>query len=333
MKKIAVLGSGTIGGMLAAYLKKGGEDVTLIPAFRRESAARIRQEGITIDGPYGSFHVFPDCCFLGDLPSDTMFDYIFLGLKANNLTEAAEKIEPHLRKDGCVITLQNGINEEFLTPILGQNRVIAGISFAGGQQTDLTHYRDHDGAYMIGELDGAITPRLKEIKAILEHARPTDMTSEIRKHQWTKLSTVALHVPCCTVSGDGMLEVFDNPNVKKLFPYLAKEVFAVAEADGCPDITIQGKTKEQWERPAADTPAEHPPFPPHSPDAYTKDIQKGLSLEIDYINGTIIRLGKQHHIPTPANSAIVAAIRDIEAGRATAGTALMEKILTTLESC
>lgn len=337
MKKIAVLGSGAIGGMLAAYLKRGGEDVTIVPAFRRESALRIQQEGLTVNGPNGEFQVFPEATFLDDLAPETMFDYVFLGLKANDFVSAVTRLAPHLKADGCVITLQNGINEEFLTPIVGADRVVAGISFAGGQQVDATHFHDHDGSYAIGELDGRITPRLQEIGHILEHARPTVLTEQIRELQWVKLGTVALHVPCCTVTGQGMLEVFSDPEAQRMFPILAEEVFAVAAADGYPDIEIQGRTRRQWREepfrppvfPGADG-QKGGGFPEHNADAYTRDMQRGAALEIDYTNGAVVRIGKRLGVPTPAHEAIIAAIRQIEAGTAVPGDALMRQLLSRL---
>ena len=102
MKKIAVLGSGAIGGMLAAYLKRGGEDVTIIPAFRRENATQIRKEGLSVSGPRGDFQVFPETIFLDDLTPETMFDYVFLGLKANDFVSAVTRFQPNIIK---IVTL------------------------------------------------------------------------------------------------------------------------------------------------------------------------------------------------------------------------------------
>lgn len=331
-KRIAVLGTGAIGGMLGAHLAHGELDVTMISAYRKETAEVLAREGIYIQGARGAFHTPVRAAFLDELPADTQFDYVFLGLKANNFVDAVTRMAPHLAPDGCIITLQNGINEEFLTPIVGENRVVAGISFAGGQQKDANHYEDHDGHFVVGELDGSMTPRLEEIVRILNYARPSAASDHIRARQWEKLGTVALHVPCCTVTGTYMQEAFDNPYVQRLFPLLAKEVFAVAEADGCPNITVQGRTKAEFENESnhGQTPEGKGKLPPRIVDAYTRDIVRGAELEIDYTNGTIIRLGKRYGIPTPASEAIVAAIRAIEAGNVQPGDALAQKLLEQL---
>lgn len=330
-KRIAVLGTGAIGGMLGGHLAHGGVNVTMISAYRRETAEKLNREGIYINGARGTFHTPVKAVFLDDIPAETQFDYIFLGLKANNFVDAVSRVAPHLAENGCIITLQNGINEEFLTPIVGQERVVAGISFAGGRQKDSNHYEDHDGHFVVGEMDGSMTPRLEEIVEILNYARPSASSDHVRVKQWEKLGTVALHVPCCTVTGSYMQEAFANPYVQRLFPLLAKEVFAVAEADGCTGFTIQGHTREEYAQGNIQMPGgPGGKLPAKVVDAYTRDIQKGAELEIDFTNGTIVRLGKRYGVPTPANEALIAAIRDIEAGRATAGNALAGKLLEEL---
>ena len=334
-RRIAVLGTGAIGGMLGGHLAHSGVDVTMISAYRRETAQTLDREGIYINGARGSFHTPIKAVFLDDIPAEVKFDYIFLGLKANNFVDSVSRVAPHLAEDGCIISLQNGINEELLVPIVGEKRVVAGISFAGGQQKDSNHYEDHDGHFVVGEMDGSMTPRLEEIVEILSHARPSASSDHVRVQQWEKLGTVALHVPCCTITGSYMQEGFDNPYVQRFFPLLAKEVFAVAEADGCTGFTIQGHTREEYEQGSTSVPTGQSSegkgkIPEKVVDAYTRDIQRGAELEIDFTNGAIVRLGKRYGVPTPANEALISAIRDIEAGKAVAGNDLASRLLEEL---
>lgn len=340
MKKIAILGTGAIGGILSAYLNRAGLDVTTISAYRPEIATAINSFGIDLSGVNGSFHVHAKASFLDDLTERDVYDYIFLGLKANNYSNAVKRIAPHLAQDGCIITLQNGINDDILIPIVGKERVVIGISFAGGKQVATNHYEDHDGHFVIGEIDGQITPRLDEIAEILRYARPTQYTDNIRKWQWEKLGTVALHVPLCTITGTYMQEAFGNPYVQQFFGLMAKEIFEVAEADGCKDALIMGKSKEQWasggmempRMPASDSDAQPKNgLPDGIVDAYTKDIRKGAELEIDFTNGSVVRLGKRYGVPTPVNDAVIAAVRAIEAGSAVPGNEYAKQLLSDLE--
>lgn len=334
MKRLAILGTGAIGGMLGAYLAKAGYDVTMISAFRPETARLLNQNGISIQGPKGNFHVEVSASYLGDLSPSDAFDVIFCALKSNDLLTVIPKIKAFLRSDGCLVTLGNGINEELITPMLGTERVIAGISFAGGQQQDACHFTDHDGSFAIGELDGAITPRALEICDILKAARPSVVSQQIRSLQWQKLGTVSVHVPCCTLAGVGMQEAFTHPILMKIFPLLAEEVFAVAAADGCPQETVLGRTREMWMRgdgtpmPTMPATAEKADgLPPKIVDAYTRDIQRGAALEIDYTNGAVVRIGKQYGVTTPVNEDLIHTLREIEAGRAAPGDALCMEFL------
>ena len=332
-KRLAILGTGAIGGMLGAYLAKAGYDITMISAFRPETAKLLSQNGISIQGPKGDFHVEVSANYIGALKPSEPFDVIFCALKSNDLLTVIPKIKEFLKPDGCLVTLGNGINEELITPILGAERVIAGISFAGGQQQDACHFTDHDGSFAIGELNGAITPRVLEICDILKAARPSVVSRNIRSLQWQKLGTVSVHVPCCTLAGVGMQEAFTHPILVKIFPLLAEEVFTVAAADGCPQETVLGRTREMWMSGSGPMPTmptaggEAGGLPPKIVDAYTRDIQRGAALEIDYTNGAIVRIGKQYGIAAPVNEDLIRTLREIEVGRAVPGDALCLEFL------
>lgn len=330
-KKLAVLGTGAIGGMLGAYLTRAGLDVTMISAFRPETAISLQSKGISITGSKGCFTVPVKARYIKDLETD-VFDCIFCALKSNDIPRIVPEIVPFLAKDGCFVTLQNGINEEFVTPILGKQRVIAGVSFAGGQQKDDCHFEDHDGRFVIGELDGQITTRAREICKILEAARPTEVSTEIRREQWTKLGTVAVHVPCCTLAGVGMQEAFEHPILQQIFPLLAMEIFEVAEADGYAQEKVMGRTRGEWLTGRSEPSPQMPQpsgkmMPPKIVDAYTKDIQRGAELEIDYTNGAVVRFGKRYGIDTPVNAGLIDALRGIESREHVAGDALAQSFL------
>ncbi len=333
MKRLAVLGTGAIGCLLGGYLLKNGLDVTMLSAFRRETADYFNTHGLEVKGIHGDFHVDVRAAALDDLQENDCFDAVFLALKANDLVDAVTRLKPHLAPDSCVVTLQNGINEEFLTPILGEARVVAGISFAGGAVLGPGCVQDHDGHFVIGELSGEITPRAEALVEILKNARPAQAVTDIRAWQWQKLAAVATSVPAATISGEYLFSTFDSPKCQRLFAYIALEAQAVSAADGWPQETFGGRSQAEWRAIAGGAPApeiERLPMPDGVVDAYTKDIRAHLPLEIDYTNGAIVRLGRRYGVPTPANELLIATIRDIEAGAATAGEALLDAVLARL---
>ena len=337
MKTYAVVGTGAIGSLLGAYLTHAGYPVIMISAFLPERAKDLCEHGLWMsgmdekDGP--EFHTDIKAAYLGDL-KDEVFDVILLALKSNDLVPVVEKMVPHLAEDGFVVTFQNGINEEFLIPVVGEKRVVAGSSFAGGK-LEKGHMHSHEGFFVVGELDGTVTERVVELGKVLECCRPTIVSDKVRAYQWEKMGRVCLSVPSACVSGLFLGDVFTEPRLQKLFAHLALEVMAVAKADGYPMDSLEGKPLDEWIAVAEGRMTglenrEEGAWPPGIVDAYTSDIRKGLPLEIVYTNGAITRLGLKYGVKTPANDGIVACVKDIEAGKAVPGFHLVDSIL---EAC
>lgn len=324
-------GLGAIGCLVGGYLARGGEDVTLISAFQKEKAARLCRTGLRVTGPGEDFRVMVHAVYLGDLLPEERFDVIFLGLKSNDLEAVVPKLLPHLRRDGCLVSLQNGINEDYLVSQAGKDRVVAGVTFAGGRLVSPGHMESHEGFFRVGELDGSVTPRTRELASILSKVRPAEATGEIRGIQWDKLARVCLSVPCAAISGLYLGDVFLEPRLQKLFALLALELFAVAEADGNPRETVEDKTKAEWtavlEGRLTGLEGRTDDWPRGVVDAYTSDIQKGRPLEIGFTNGAVVRLGRQYGVPTPINQFMVDTILAIEAGQETRGFHQVEKAL------
>ena len=331
MKKYAVVGMGSIGSLVGGYLTHGGEDVTLISAFRRDKAQLLRETGLRVSGNGDDFHVDVKSEYLGDLGPEVRYDAIFLGLKSNDFAAVIPQLIPHLAADGVLVSLQNGINEDYLVSQAGANRVIAGVTFAGGRMVTPSHMESHEGHFYVGELDGSITPRVQEIANLLSKVRPSEATEHIRSYQWDKLARVCLSVPSAAISGLYLGQVFMEPRLQKLFALLALELFAVAEADGYPRDTVENKSKQEWEDVLAGRltglEGREDTWPDGIVDAYTADIKAGRPLEIGFTNGAVIRYGEKYGVPTPINQFMVDTIFALEAGTETRGFHQVEKAL------
>ncbi len=339
MKHYAVVGTGSIGCLLGGYLAHADYDLTMVSAFRRESAAFLNEHGLTIgDLQSGGdlFHTEINARFLGDL-RDERFDVVLLALKSNDLEEIVPKLLPYLAADGYFVTFQNGINEELIVPIAGPERVVIGSTFAGGALKEPGHMYSHEGFFVVGEMDGTITPRVQELGKVLECCRPTVVSDHARAYQWEKMGRVCLSVPSACISGLFLGDVFMEPQLQKLFAHLALEIFAVAAADGNPMESLENKTHQEWQDVADGklTGLEHRDpgeWAPGIVDAYTSDMRKGLPLEIGYTNGAVSRLGRRYGVPTPANDKIVSLVFDIAAGRAVPGFELVDQVLAACKT-
>lgn len=334
MKKYAVVGTGAIGSLLGGSLSYGGYDTTMIPAFLPEQASYLTEHGMTIssmeaDDP-AKFHTPIHSLFIDDL-TDERFDVILLALKSTDLTAVVPKLVPHLADNGFVTTFQNGLNEEFLVPIVGTQRIIAGSSFAGGHLIAPGHMETHSGFFVIGELDGSTTDRLQELRRVLSCCKETIVSNHVRAYQWEKMGRVCLSVPSACISGLYLGDVFMEFRLQKLFARLALEVLAVAAADGCPLETLECKSRQEWlavaEGRLTGLEGRDEYWPPNIVDPYTSDIQRGRPLEIVNTNGAVSRLGRRYGIPTPANDRIVECVLAIADGQKQRGFHLVDYVL------
>lgn len=339
MKRIAIAGTGSIGCLLGGYLAHAGHDVTMISAFRPESAAHLRAHGLII-GDLSThedlFHTDVKAAFIDDL-ADERFDIVMLAVKSNDLEATAPKLAPFLSETGYFVTFENGINEDLLIPLVGAERVVIGSTFAGGHLSEPGHMFSHDGFFVVGELDGTLTDRVRELGELIECCRPTVVSDHARAYQWEKMGRVCLSVPSACISGLFLGDVFMEPRLQKQFALLALEIFAVAEKDGCVMESLENKTRSEWQDVAAGRLTglegrDASGWAPGIVDAYTSDMRKGLPLEIGFTNGSVSRLGRKYGVPTPANDRIVALIRDIEAGRRTPGFELVDEVVRACEA-
>lgn len=344
MKQIAVIGTGTIGLMLGAFLTKGGYDVTLVSQFRRETASQLAERGIHVTFGAEDWTVPVRAFYYADIPAEEQFDILFVTGKSNDTADAMQKMTKYLKPDGFVSSLQNGINDGIIAEFVGSEHVIPCVCFAGGQEPEPCHVVTHDGYFIIGELDGSDTQRLRELEQILSCAKRVEVTDRIMAARWRKLSEVCLTVPTATVSGLPLFSGNDHPLVQRLFGKLAVEVMAVQRACGNEPEPIMHLDEADWAKLAAgpdsqteakflaaNTMPPPPPADPNAPqlaptDAYTADIRKGRPLEVYYTNGYVTALGEQYGVDVSANQALLNAISAIASGDKAAGIALLEEL-------
>ncbi|OGO22738.1 MAG: hypothetical protein A2144_05585 [Chloroflexi bacterium RBG_16_50_9] len=335
MKKIAVVGIGAIGSILGGHLTRGGEDVTLIEPSWREHAEVMKKDGLTIKGTAGEQTIKVKAFFIDELNRlNGKIDILFISVKSNDTSRMLTLLKPYLAKDAWVISPQNGINEDVIIPIIGKANTIGCVSFTGGSMLRPGYAVEHAGDFIIGELDGQITPRIKELARILSLARRTEISSNIMRERWNKLALVST-VPVSTVSGLGFREGFQNEKAHTLFARIISEVILVAGAAGYKIDKVARIKADDWQKLAKGPLPEVSRmiaengniFPPDTPDPYSRDIKSGLPLEIDYTNGYITSKGKELGVPTPANELITSTVKSIQSGQVKPGPDTLDKML------
>lgn len=327
MKRIAVLGIGAMGAIVGGGLASAGQDVALICTSWRANAEHLRKRGLIVMDESGSErHTRVNAVFLDDLPgSSSMFEVVFVTTKSNDTERCLRAILPHLATAAVVVSLQNGLNEETIAPIVGSERVVACVSYTGGSLLRPGYVRTHGGTFVLGELDGRVTPRVREIADLLDLVAPTRITDDVIRQRWDKLAQVTATVPVGAIAGVGFPAILLLEEAHPVLARLTCETLTVAAAAGSPLAEVAGLTTEEWARlaagPAPDLAekvvgpfASCPGTPTFDPDEapLLKDLKLGLPLEIDYTNGYVIEKGRQLGIPTPAHEMVMGQIKAME---------------------
>ena len=143
--KIAVAGTGAIGAMMGGWLTRSGYDVTMLSLYRAEQAQRLSRDGLTLEGYGQAFHTPVRAELLAQLPASEQFDFIFLTMKSNALEETLPALAAHLRPEGALIPMQNGINDALLEQAVPRRQIVTCVTFAGGAQLVPGRFMNHDG--------------------------------------------------------------------------------------------------------------------------------------------------------------------------------------------
>ena len=237
-ERILVWGAGAIGGAVAAYLRRAGLDVTAVDANAAHVQA-IRERGLAITGPIEKF--------TQALPVSTpqeitgVWPVIFLCVKALHTEAAARELAPHLAENGVVVSLQNGFNELVISEIVGRARTMGAFINFGADVVDpgVVHYAGH-GAVVVGELDGLATGRLARVHRALLHFEPGAITTDnIWGYLWGKMAYGAL-LFASALTPASIVEVLDSRSARPALTALAREVMAVAEAEGARPMGFNG---------------------------------------------------------------------------------------------
>lgn len=227
--KIHIIGSGAIGGMAGAWMAKNGEDVTFVDAWRPHVDA-MQANGLRIDGILGPHHLQVRALHPEEL--DEPIELAFIATKSHHTDSAVELVRPHLTPDATVVSLQNGFNAERIAELIGAQHVIGTVPDYTAALVDpgLLEYTVVGPVY-IGELDGALTPRLAEVERLLSHLTTVKVTQNIIGRIWTKQ---------CYMSWIVMSAMVDAPIVEVLRPIenrmlgvaVVRETLPIAAASG-----------------------------------------------------------------------------------------------------
>ena len=294
--KVAVLGAGAVGAYYGKRLADGGADVTLIA--RGSHLDALRRDGLTIVEPEGTsttrLTATDDTAGIGPV------DVVLFCVKSYDTDEAAQLLHPLLHDDTAVISLQNGIdNEDRIAAVIGRDHVVGGSAYilaavrepgvveAGGPRQ-----------IAIGELEPG--PPSKRVLRVVEVGRAGGLTviaaPDVRVALWEKyVLLVAFSAMSATVRL-GVGAIAEAPAARAMLEALMREAWTIGRAEGVPlgDELVPRQLALVLSREDEATASLY------------HDLVTGHRMETDALQGTAIRLGRRHGIPTPALDAAYA---------------------------
>ena len=298
--RIAVIGTGGIGGPYGAALAKTGADVTFVA--RGAHLAAIRENGLRIEGDRGETHIRPAQA-TDDIASIGPVDFVLSCVKLWEVENVAEQIRTIVGPKTAVIPLQNGIDAaQRMIRILGDEAVMGGMAFVTGTIVAPGVIRQ-TGTYQrmtFGELDGRTSERGEHLRILCEAAGfEAVLSPDIMVPVWEKF---ILLVPLSGLNALTRLPLGkwrDDPDLLDLYEAALRETVVIGLAEGVrlpPDIV--DKTLAMMHS-----------MPPHHTTSMGNDLIRGNRLELPWFAGKVVELGRHHGIPTPVNGFIYAALK------------------------
>ena len=298
--RIAVIGAGGVGGGFGAAIAKAGGDVSFVA--RGAHLAAMREHGLRVEGDRGETLIRPVQA-TDDPASIGPVDIVLFCVKLWDIESAGEQIKPLIGPGTGVIPLQNGIDAgDRLIPILGSDHVMAGTVAISATIAKPGVIRQ-TGTFMsmaFGERDGRASPRAEAFLALCRNAGFNVMLSDkIAVPIWQKFILLTAMSGGTAIARLPIGKLRDDPDVFSLFESVMRETVAVGRAEGVPlpaDVvekqtaTIRG-------------------LPPGGVASMAVDLSRGNRLELPWLAGKVVELGRKHGIPTPANAAIFAALK------------------------
>ena len=297
--RIAVMGTGAIGGYIGARLSRVGAEVTFIA--RGSHLAAIRERGLRVHSPLGDVHIHPASA-TDDPATPGPVDVVLLGTKLFDVEAAAQAISPLLGRHTAVVCLQNGVDApEIVARLHGPERVVGGVVLINGEITAPGVIRHNAlNRLTLGALDGRSDPRVEQLAALASAAGiETVVSRDIRLEIWRKFLLLAPMAALSAMTRVPLARIREQADTWRLAEEGMRETVAVANAQGV------GLTTEDVQRTLAFVKT----MPPTWRASLAVDLEQGRRLEIDWLSGTVCRLGQAAGIATPFHRVALGALK------------------------
>ena len=323
--KIAVVGAGAIGAFVGASLARAGEDVTLVA--RGEHLHAMRRSGVRVTSEHGDFTAHPAAT--NDIASVGTVDVVILALKAHQLGDVLDSLPALFDERTAVIAMQNGLPWWYFERLAGPfgglrlesidpagriastiaaERAIGCVIYAAAEIVKPGVVRRIGiSRFMLGELDGSMTPRLRAIAAAcVAGGLDVPLDIDIRAEIWLKLLGNMSFNPISALTRATLVDIANDTLAESVAHEMMDECLAIVTRLG---VELAATVDERIER--ARQVGSHKT-------SMLQDLEAGKPLEIDTMLGSIVELGALLDIPLPATRHVYALVKLLD--RTTART-------------
>lgn len=322
--KVTVYGAGAIGGTTGAALARAGHDVLLVDSYLPHVEA-INAHGLTVERDGQATTTRVRAVAPADLGRDLAL--VLLAVKSHHTAEALEQITPRLAPAGIIVSLQNGLSEELIAQAIGAERTVGClVNWAADWIGPGRILHGGHGAFVLGELDGRVTPRVRELAGLLSAFVETPVTDNIWGYKWGKLIYGALLFGTAIVDAHVYEVVEGSDDVQRVLVGIVGEGLAVADKAGV-RVEPFDEFDPAWYRAAlgGDAAARHRAMSAIAAHyrAHTKTktgIWRDLAVrkrktEVDGQLGVLARKGEALGVAMPLTRGLAGIIGDLEEGR------------------
>ncbi|HUE89656.1 MAG TPA: 2-dehydropantoate 2-reductase [Vicinamibacterales bacterium] len=297
--RIAIIGAGGVGGYFGARLIASGEDVTFVA--RGPHLAAVRASGLRVESPKGDLHL-REVRATGDVDAVGEADIVLLTVKMYDLETAAAALTPLIGRNTVVVTLQNGVEAvDIVARHVGRDHVAGGVAYVAAviAEPGLIRHTSLD-TLIFGELDGRRSDRLVALEAACQRAGfSARMSERIDVDLWSKFSRLAVFSGMTAVTRSPIGVLRDDPDLLSMLQQACEESALVARARG---IALPESLMDEIMQMVRQ-------LPHHAKSSMLEDLERGRRLELPWLSGAVVRLGRESGVATPIHSFIATVLK------------------------
>jgi 2-dehydropantoate 2-reductase len=298
--RIAVIGTGGVGGFFGARLALAGHDVTFVARGAHRDA--LREHGLKVEHESAPLHVAP-ARVTDDLASIGPVDVAMVCTKLWDVEATAPKLAPLVADGGLAIPFQNGIEApDMLRDVLGRDHVAGGIAYVNATIAGpgVVKVVGALGRMRVGSFFGIGESK---VNAFAEAGRAAgfgvEVPDDIRLALWEKFGMFCAMSGCTALARQPIGTIRSDPDLRAMFERAVRETVAVGRAEG---VVLPA---DFVDRQLAFIDA----LSPAATASMARDLVAGHRLELPWLSGAVVRLGRKHGVPTPTHDTIHAALK------------------------